>query len=206
MDCSTSGISEERVPVAYGALADQYISLFGSIDRVNPDDVAMLSRHLTSLRGPVVDAGCGPGHVTAHLAALGVDVRGIDVCREFIAHARETYPQVGFEIGSLRSLPAPDESLAGILAWYSLIHIDPAEIPAVLEEFHRALMPGGVLVLGFFDGDKIEPFDHKVTTAYFWPVDGMAAVVAQRGFVVQETTTRSAPGARPHAAVVARTI
>ena len=30
-------------------------------------------------RGPVVDVGCGPGHVTAHLAGLGVDVRGVDL-------------------------------------------------------------------------------------------------------------------------------
>jgi DNA-binding PadR family transcriptional regulator len=36
---------------------------------------------------PVMDAGCGPGHVTAYLAAAGADAQGIDLSPEMIVEA-----------------------------------------------------------------------------------------------------------------------
>ena len=32
--------------------------------------------------------------------------------------------------------------MAGVLAWYSIIHVPPARLDAVLAEFCRVLMPG----------------------------------------------------------------
>ena len=42
--------------------------------------------------GPVLDVGCGPGHVTAHLAGLGVDVQGVDLSPRMVEHARRLHP------------------------------------------------------------------------------------------------------------------
>jgi hypothetical protein len=63
-----------------------------------------------------------------------------------------------------------DASLGGILAWFSLIHTDPDQIGAPLTEFARGTRPGGGLLIGIFEGAELAPFDHAVTTAYFWPV------------------------------------
>ncbi|WP_353074080.1 hypothetical protein [Amycolatopsis carbonis] len=41
----------------------------------------------------------------------------------------------------------------GVLAFWSLIHIPDALVPTVLAHFHRALRPGGVVLLGFHVGD-----------------------------------------------------
>ncbi|MDV6011113.1 class I SAM-dependent methyltransferase [Haloechinothrix sp. LS1_15] len=51
--------------------------------------------------GPVADVGCGPGRITAHLHALGVPTFGIDLSPQMIAAARRSYPELGFEEGSM---------------------------------------------------------------------------------------------------------
>jgi SAM-dependent methyltransferase len=99
--------------------------------------------------GPVADMGCGPGHVTAHLHALGVDAFGIDLSPGMIDVARRDHPGLRFEVGSMTDLDLPDGSMAGVLAWHSLIHIPDDEVPAVIEQFHRALRPGGPLQIQF---------------------------------------------------------
>ncbi|WP_369525729.1 class I SAM-dependent methyltransferase [Streptomyces chartreusis] len=91
--------------------------------------------------GPVADIGCGPGHVTAHLHALGVDAFGIDLSPGMVAVARRDHPGLRFEVGSMTDLDLPAESVAGMLAWQSLIHIPDDEVPSVIEHFHRALRP-----------------------------------------------------------------
>jgi SAM-dependent methyltransferase len=188
---------------AYEEKADLYISLFGTIDSVHTDDLARAERHLSS--GVVLDAGCGPGHWTAHLSSLGADATGIDVTPSFIAHARAAHPGVPFRVGSLTALDVASGSVDGVLAWYSLIHFVPAEIDGVLAELRRVLVPGGRLVLGFFDGGAVEAFEHGVTTAYRWPVEEMSSRLGVAGFVEVERGRREAGDGQPrsHAVIVA---
>lgn len=104
--------------------------------------------------GPVVDVGCGPGHVTAHLRELGVDAFGIDLSPGMIDVARRDHPGLRFEVGSMTDLDLADGSVAGLLAWWSLVHVPDEAIPAVLGQFRRVVRPGGPLVLGFHVGDE----------------------------------------------------
>ena len=76
--------------------------------------------------GPVVDIGCGPGYVTRHLRALGVDAFGIDISSQMVANARRDHPDIGFEIGTMTDLALADGSLAGVLAFWSIIHVPDA--------------------------------------------------------------------------------
>jgi hypothetical protein len=74
----------------------------------------------------------------------------------------------------------------------------------VFSGFRRALAPGGTLVVGFFDGPGIAPFDHKVTTAYYWPADEMSRRLARAGFTEIERLRRPEDGThRAHAAIAA---
>ena len=105
--------------------------------------------------GPVADVGCGPGEVTAHLRGLGVDAFGIDLSPRMVDVARRGHPELRFEVGgSITDLDLADSSVAGLLAWWSLIHIPDDEISNVFGHFHRALRPGGPLQLGFHAGDR----------------------------------------------------
>lgn len=193
---------------AYSGLAEQYIDLMDDgAWREHEDDTALVREHLTGLAGPVLDLGCGPGHWTAYLHALGADVTGVDMVPEFIAHARATHPGPAFRLGSMTELDAPDDSVAGILAWYSTIHLPPAELDRVLTEFRRLLVPGGMLVAGIFDSDDgVAAFDHKVVTAYRWPVDVFAEHLATAGFTEVARLLKQFPDRpdRRYAAVAAR--
>jgi SAM-dependent methyltransferase len=84
----------------------------------------------------------------------------------------------------MTDLDVEDGSLGGILAFYSVIHTPPQDLPGVFKEFARVLKPGGHLMLGFFAGDSAWPleFDHKVTLAYRWLPDGLAELLGQAGF------------------------
>ncbi|MFJ2865948.1 class I SAM-dependent DNA methyltransferase [Kitasatospora sp. NPDC087314] len=104
--------------------------------------------------GLVADVGCGPGHVTAHLHELGLDAFGIDLSPVMIDVARRDHPSLRFEVGSMTDLDLADESVAGLLAFWSLIHVPDDVIPTVFGHFRRVLRPGGPLLLGFHVGDE----------------------------------------------------
>jgi SAM-dependent methyltransferase len=104
--------------------------------------------------GPVADIGCGPGHVTGHLHDLGVDAFGVDLSPEMIAIARRDHPGLRFEVGTMTDLDLPDRSVAGVLAFWSVIHVPDESVPTVFEQFHRVLRPGGPVLVGFHVGDE----------------------------------------------------
>lgn len=188
---------------AYTARAVEYAEVLGSMAAVHPSDRDLVEWWARQVSDPVLDAGCGPGHWTAHLASLGVEVRGIDLVPAFIDHARRRFPGVRFDQGSIDDLDEPDASYGGVLAWFSTIHHAPETVGAPLGEFRRVLRPGGLLVLGFFSGPAVEPFDHAVTRAYRWPVAPLRALLDAAGFDVIEVHVREEPGARPVGAIIA---
>ncbi|WP_207920199.1 class I SAM-dependent methyltransferase [Saccharopolyspora aridisoli] len=189
---------------AYGRRADEYIALLGDIDATaSPDRELIAGWARDQPEGPILDVGCGPGHWTNWLHEQGLDVAGVDPTPEFVDAARKRFPEVSFRDGFAEQLDVADSSLAGILAWYSLIHVRPDRISAALAEFARVVEPGGGLLVGFVRGPELEPFDHAVTTAYSWPVDQLSRMLGSAGFAVSVHDTRDDPGARPHGAIVA---
>ena len=194
----------DAVRRAYGERADEYTEALGSLSAMAEEDQNLISGWARDIGGPTLDAGCGPGHWTKFLHDHGVAVEGIDMVSEFIDGATARFPEVPFRVAMLEALPADDGALAAILSWYSLIHTPPNDVPALLNEFARCIRPGGTLLLGFFEDGQIEAFDHAVVTAYYWPVPLMHDALAAAGFEMVETHTRTDPGRRPHAAIIAR--
>ena len=193
----------DDVRESYGRRAVEYADLFANLEAMDERDRKLVSQWAGELKGPVIDAGCGPGQWTDFLRVEGCDVEGVDLVPGFVEIARSRFPDVSYRVGELTDLGVPDGSLAGILSWYSVIHTAPDDVPAILDEFARCLRDGGGLLLGMFEGPEVEPFDHAVTTAYFWSVEEMSRRLATAGFQVEATETR-ADGKRPHAAIVAR--
>jgi len=199
------GVSAADVARAYSALAERYVELFGTVGSVDPDDLRLVDAHLARRTGPVLDLGCGPGHLSGFLARTCPVVTGIDLVPEFLDHARRSSPEARFVRASLTALPVADAAVAGVLAWFSLIHLDPAELDGVLGGIRRVLRPGGALVVGFFVGPLVEPFEHRVVRAHRWPVGEFAGRLAAAGFTVVERAERPArDGHRPYAVLAAR--
>lgn len=183
-----TGPSAPDTKAAYDAVAARYAELFSDVLETLPMERAMLAAFAEFVRahspGPVADVGCGPGHVTAHLRALGLAAFGVDLSPEMVAIARRAHPDLRFDEGTMTALDLADGVLGGVLAFYSVIHTPPRRLPAVFTEFQRVLAPGGHLLLGFFAGDDPEPreFDHKVALAYRWSPDSLADLLRQAGF------------------------
>lgn len=188
---------------AYGRRAREYAELLGSISATAVEDRELIGTWASSLDGPVLDVGCGPGHWTAWLEQRGVDIEGVDPVLEFVAIAREQHPGCAYRQGSVEGLDVAPSSLGGVLAWYSLIHHEPSRLPAAVTELARCIRPGGGLLVGFFEGERVAPFDHAVTTAYTWPIAALAANLDEAGFLVEEAHARADEGHRPHGALVA---
>jgi SAM-dependent methyltransferase len=196
------------VEASYSHRAAEYTKNLGSMTGVHPSDVQLVSAWAEHIDGPLLDAGCGPGHWTGYLAERGSDARGVDQVSSFIDHARKTYPQVPFEVGSIDALTDASGSIGGVLAWYSLIHHEPGIIHLPLAEFARVLRPGGGLLLGFFIGSAVEAFDHAIVTAYRWSAEALSEELRRAGFEVIETHTRTGfrSKPRPHGAILARLV
>lgn len=195
----TSDVSD-----AYSRRAQEYIDLFGTMAAVHPSDRRLVETWASGIEGPVLDAGCGPGHWSDFLAGLGLPAHGVDQVPEFIERARHEYPDVPFEVGALERLGSGTETLGGVLSWYSLIHHEPGTIRAPLAEFHRVLRPAGTLLIGFFEWPVVDRFEHAVIPAYRWPVDALGTELEAVGFEVLESHVRKTAGQRPQAAIIAR--
>lgn len=177
----------------YNAIASDYAEQFRDVLAGQPLARGMLSAYaetvLAAGGGPVVDVGCGPGPVTAFLDSCGLSVSGLDLSPAMVEVAHRQFPDLRFDVGSMTALAIPDATLAGVVAWYSIIHVPHDELPTVFAEFRRVLVPGGHVVVAFQVGDEplhlANPFGHPVTLEFRrLAPDIITALLHDAGFVV----------------------
>lgn len=108
-----------------------------------PATIALLG-NVTGLR--VLDAGCGPGALTAWLVEHGAAVTAVDVSPEMVRIAQERVGNQGsVQLADLAGpLPLETGSLDLVVASLALHYIADWDVP--LAEFHRVLAPGGAVV------------------------------------------------------------
>jgi ubiquinone/menaquinone biosynthesis C-methylase UbiE len=205
----------DRVQESYDRIAGRYAAELADELAGKPLDRALL-RCLAELvasveggtgPGRVADFGCGPGQVAAHLATLGVPTVGIDFSPTMIEVARGRFPEVQFRVGTLLALPATDGELAGATAFYSIIHLLPADRPTAYAEMARVIVSGGWLLLAFHvslaghDPSEIMHADQwwgeRVDLDFYYlDPDEVSAGITAAGFTVISSTVREPwPGA-----------
>jgi ubiquinone/menaquinone biosynthesis C-methylase UbiE/DNA-binding transcriptional ArsR family regulator len=137
-------------------------STAGQWDKLRADLFGPAS-HLQALpalvdeRWTVGDLGCGTGQVAGALARFVARVIAVDRSGEMLQAARRRLrdlPTVEVRRGELEALPIRDDELDAATLLLVLHHLpDPA---AALSEAHRALKPGGRLVIA-----DMLPHDHE---------------------------------------------
>jgi SAM-dependent methyltransferase len=203
----------------YDAMAEQYNELFRTALDDAPLDRALLSAFAEMVRRDHLDpqlleVGSGPGHVAGYLHELGMTVDGIDLSPAMVALARREHPEVSFAVGEMGALDDADASVAGVVAWYSVIHVPAAERPSVIGELHRVLRPGGYALLAFQVGDDTlhldEAFGHEVALDFHrLQPDAVVALLDDAGFdliarLVRAPDVTSAAAKVPQGFVIAR--
>ncbi len=147
-------------------------------------------------RGPICDMGCGPGQIARYLHSRGAAACGIDLSPEMVAQAQRLNPEIPFQQGDMLALTGVgDDTLGGIAAFYTLIHIPREQMVRAMTELKRVLRPGGVLLATFHIGQQIvhldEWWDRPVSLDFiFLERPEMKAFLQEAGFELEEAIER----------------
>ncbi|HVX46340.1 MAG TPA: class I SAM-dependent methyltransferase [Mycobacteriales bacterium] len=173
---------------SYDRAADNYVAM--EMGEVGPHPwlraaLAAFAEDVGGL-GPVLDVGCGPGHITAHLAGLGLDVRGVDLSPRMVAHAQRRFPEQRFAVASATELDLAEASYGGILGWWSLFNLPRPALVEVVHSFARALVPGGQFLMGTHLGEgeipRTQGYGVPVQwTTHLWQPEQLVALVREAG-------------------------
>jgi SAM-dependent methyltransferase len=187
----------DPVRASYDSVADAYVEHIYSELAQKPLDRHLLNRFAEEVRerGTAGDLGCGPGHVTRYLHDQGVQMLGIDLSPEMVRWATRLNPDIAFRVGDIRALDLPDASLAGIVAFYSVIHLEPSDLEIAFREFRRVLAGGGLLFVAFHIGDHTvhldELWEQPVSLDFRFLLPGtVTAALHSAGFLVTESVER----------------
>jgi ubiquinone/menaquinone biosynthesis C-methylase UbiE len=181
---SYDSVAQEYADEIYAELADK------------PFDRELLDRFAKRVgSGRVCDLGCGPGQIARYLRDRGVDVFGLDLSAGMLAQARRLNPEIEFVQGSMLALALGSETLDGITAFYSIIHIPRQQVVSALSEMRRVLKPGGCLLITFHLGTEDTHHDElfgrpvNLDVAYFTTME-MSGYLLAAGFRVEESLER----------------
>jgi len=102
----------------------------------------------------ILDAGCGPGRVSAFLHAAGHDVVGVDVDPALIAAAEEDHPGPRWFVSDLAELDLPAAGVyepfdIAVCAGNVATFLAPSTRIEVLTRLGRHITKGGRIVIGF---------------------------------------------------------
>ena len=94
--------------------------------------------------GTLLDAACGTGRYMGLLLEKGHTVIGIDQAQGMLDQARIKFPSVHLEKIGLQEMTFQD-GFEGAICMDAMEHVCPEDWLPILQNFHRALKPSGVL-------------------------------------------------------------
>jgi ubiquinone/menaquinone biosynthesis C-methylase UbiE len=149
------GQNSKKVAEVYDVVAKEYAKKFCGEHEKKPQDREILYRFSQEVAGkkPIWDFGCGPGQTTQYLRNLGIEISGLDVSEKLIEQANVIHPDITFRKGNILDLEFEDKSIAGIVAFYAIVHFSQEQVAKAFREIFRVLQPGGVFLFTYHIGE-----------------------------------------------------
>jgi SAM-dependent methyltransferase len=181
----------------YDTVARRYADEIAAELDNKPFDREFLDRFAERVagQGHVVELGAGPAHVAAYLQGRGVDISALDLSSAMVDEAKRLFPDLQAVVGDMLDLPYANGSLAGVVAFYSIIHFSDEQLEQAFKEMARVLKVGGYVALAFHIGDETVHREHwwdmpVVLDARFLPVDLVTRLLAEAGLEVVSQEVR----------------
>ena len=109
------------------------------------------------MQAPVLELGCGTGHLQAQLRQHNITSVGLDASANMLKQARRRAPQL--VRAHSQQLPFVSQHFATVAAVFPAPYIMDAD---TLSEIERVMLPGGQLVIVFAAGAKFQMSEHPL--------------------------------------------
>ena len=140
----------------YDLVAKEYSAAFSGEHEKKPKDREILHRFSQAMgdRRPVWDFGCGPGQTTNYLKNHGIEISGLDLSEKILEQARTIHPEIYFRKGDILELEFENDSIAGVVAFYAIVHFTREQVRVAFREVFRVLQPGGLFLFTYHVGEE----------------------------------------------------
>jgi ubiquinone/menaquinone biosynthesis C-methylase UbiE len=178
-----------KIARAYDTVAKEYAEAFAGEHEKKPKDQEILRRFSQEIGDsrPVWDFGCGPGQTTKYLKDLGIEISGLDLSEKILEQAKKVHPEINFQKGNILELEFENDSIAGVVAFYAIVHFTEEQVEMFFGEVFRVLQPGGLFLFTYHIGEDticIEEFlGKKIDIDFmFFTTDFISRCLKKVGF------------------------
>jgi ubiquinone/menaquinone biosynthesis C-methylase UbiE len=146
----------DKLEKLYDTVAKEYAETFSGEHEKKRKDQEILQRFSQELgdRRPVWDFGCGPGQTAEYLRNLGIEISGLDLSEGMLKQARTIHPEIHFRKGNILQLEFENDSIAGVVAFYAVVHFTKEQVGIAFREVFRVLQPGGIFLFTYHIGKE----------------------------------------------------
>ncbi len=166
----------EQTRISYNLVANTYHELFKNEINEKTYDRELLDKFSeyfdsTSI---IYDVGCGPsGHIARYLYEKGLNLIGVDISEKCVELALKFNPMMEFKKMDMMNLNLNDETIDGIISFYSIIHTPKNQVNLLFKEFHRVLRKHGKILVTVKEGidegfqNELLGFPTEIYFSYF---------------------------------------
>jgi ubiquinone/menaquinone biosynthesis C-methylase UbiE len=186
-----------KIEKLYDTVAKEYAETFSGEHEKKPKDQEILLRFSREIgdRRPVWDFGCGPGQTTEYLKRLGIEISGLDLSEKILEQGRINHPEIHFRKGNVLELEFDKDSIAGVVALYTIVHFTEEQVGMACREVFRVLQPGGIFLFTYHIGEEtihVEEFlGKKIDIDFmFFTTDFISSCLKKSGFEIIDIIER----------------
>ena len=186
-----------KIENVYDTVAKEWAETFSGEHEKKPKDQEILQRFSQEIgdRRPVWDFGCGPGNTTKYLKNLCIEISGMDLSEKILEHARTVHPDIHFRKGNILKLELENALIAGVVAFYAIVHFTEKQVGIAFREIFRVLQPGGIFLFTYHIGDEtihLDEFHGNIVDIdfKFFTTDFISSCLKKSGFEKIETIER----------------